>query len=483
MTNLRYALLALGIAAAAASSAQGLKKEITVQHDVVPEAAEVSKLQFTPALTLPQLQRPQLDYSTRSVFASVAPSITTLGPAAWADSIYTSPYKGYAVLGFAPMYNLNASAGYKFIDNDRTRFNAMLQYNGTAYKGRCSHSLYDGQYQRSNTVTAALGLHHALSDTKFLDFAADYTFGRYTTPATIDSTGRQQMHRFNFDALFSGGGSALSYGAGLGAGYFSYVFSPDYLLPYSLADGSVEWERMHPAHETKANINGYVASAISAHQRAGVDLDFNLLSNSRHAHAGYDYDNEEYYLGASPRHTHALLTIAPYYHLRTSAVELRAGVKAQLSINSGKALHIAPDAILSWRPVSVLALYARAGGGEWQNTLTSLFDVSPYTLSGMAFKNSHVPITAEGGITFGPLRGASVEVSWRYAAANEWLMPVTLDDGLTIFNPTKMRGYLLHAGLTYEYGDAVELRTSFEMAPQSANRGYYLWRDRAKSAA
>lgn len=472
----------LAASAAVDASAQGLRKEITVQHEVVPEQTDVTMLRFTPRFTLPQLQRPSLDYSTRSVFATVQPSITTLGPAAWADSIATSPYRGYAVLGAVPLYNLCASAGYKFIDNDRTRLNAWLQYNGTAYKGHYDGSPYNGQYQRSNTVTAAGSLHHALSQNKYLDFGLDYTFGRYTTPASVDSTGRQQMHRLNFSALFSGSNSTLSYGAGAALGFFSYAFAPEYEVENELPDGTWESERLRPAHETKVEVKGGLSARISETQRAGIALDFNVLSNSRHSHSDFDHEDMEYEMYASSRHTHALLTFAPYYRLRMSAVELKAGLKAQVTVNSGKAIHVAPDVNLTWRPVSRLALYAKAGGGEWQNTLTSLFDVSPYTLSSMAFKNSHIPVTAEGGITFGPVKGASVEVSWQYAAANDWLMPVTMEDGLTIFTPTKMRGYKLHAGVSYQYGTTVEVRTAYEMAPQGPSRGFYLWRDRAKHA-
>ena len=83
-------IFSLAIAASMSASAQGLRKEITVQHEVVPEQTDVTMLRFTPRFTLPQLQRPSLDYSTRSVFATVQPTITTLGPAAWGDSIYTS---------------------------------------------------------------------------------------------------------------------------------------------------------------------------------------------------------------------------------------------------------------------------------------------------------------------------------------------------------------------------------------------------------
>lgn len=487
MIDIRHtAAVLLTAMAATAASAQTLRKEITVEHEVVPEQTDVTMLRFAPRFVMPQLPRPQLDYSDRSVFATVRPSITTLAPVAWGDSIATSLQNGYVALGIAPIYNLGVSAGYKFINNDRTRLNAWVQYNGTAYKGHYRDSQLNGQWQRSNIVTAAASLHHALSADRFLDFGVDYTFGRYSTPASVDSTGRQQMHRFNLSGMYTGSSSTLSYGVGAGVGFFSYSFSPDLEIPNTLPDGSVEMERMRPAHETKVSIQGGVSSKIGDTQRAGIAVEANLLSNSRHTHAEFlrsdspDSPQGWYDMTQTGRHTHGLVTLAPYYKLSMAQVDFRAGVKAQVTVNSGKAIHIAPDVNLTWRPLSLLAVYGKAGGGEWQNTLTSLFDVTPYSLSSMAFKNSHVPVTVEGGVTFGPMRGVSVEVSWLYAAANDWLMPVVPEDGLTIFTPTKMRGYRFRGALGYRYGTKMELKLAYETAPQGPSRGYYLWRDRAK---
>lgn len=487
MIDIRYtAALVLTAMVATAASAQSLRKEITVEHEVVPEQTDVTMLRFAPRFVMPQLPRPQLDYSDRSVFATVRPSISILSPVAWGDSIATSQQNGYVALGLAPIYNLGVSAGYKFINNDRTRLNAWVQYNGTAYKGRCGDSGLNGQWQRSNIVTAAASFHHALSADRFVDIGVDYTFGRYTTPASADSTGRQQMHRFNFGGMYTGSTSTLSYGVGAGVGFFSYSFSPGFETEATLPDGSVTTERMRPAHETKVSLQGGVSSKIGDSQRAGIAVEANMLSNSRHTHAEYFRNDEEsadgwYEMYQTSRHTHGLITLTPYYKLELGRVDLRAGVKAQVTVNSGKAIHIAPDVNLTWRPLSLLALYGKAGGGEWQNTLTSLFDVSPYTLGSMAFKNSHVPVTVEGGVTFGPFKGMSVEVSWLYAAANDWLMPVALEDGLTIFTPAKMRGYRLRGAIGYRYGTKVELKVAYEMAPQGPSRGYYLWRDRARN--
>ncbi len=479
MHTLRYTLIAVYAAGAIAATAQSLQKEITVQHDVIPEHADVAKIRFSPQFALPQLQHPQLDYSTQGIFTPANPSITTLGPAAYADTISTTSCRGYANLGLAPIFNLCASAGYKFLDNDRTRLNAWLQYDGTAYKGRYDSSPLDKQYQRSNTVTASATLHHALERDRYLDVGIDYTFARFSTPVSPDSTGRQQVHRFNLNTLYCGTTASLAYDMGIDAGYFSNAFAPHH-DPYTSETAQSLLPQLRPAREFHIGAQGGVSSAISEHQRAGIALKFSLLSNSRHSHAAFIPDMNDYSLMPQSRHTHGLLTFSPHYRMRTEAVELHAGIKAQFTFNSGKFFHIAPDVNLSWRPVPQVALYAKAGGGEWQNSLTSLFDAAPHASGCLAYKNSHIPVTVEGGLTLGPLSGAAVELSWQYAASNEWLMPATADNGLTLFTPVNMRGYKFHAGLNYNYGSLIEFRAAYETAPQKAARGFYLWRDRSR---
>ena len=54
---------------------------------------------------------------------------------------------------------------------------------------------------------------------------------------------------------------------------------------------------------------------------------------------------------------------------------------------------------------------------------------------------------------------------------------------MLFFEKINMKGYKFHFGLGYRYRNLIDLSGSFEMAPQKINRGYYLWRDRARYVA
>lgn len=130
------AIAVISAAATATTAAQQLNKEITVEREVVPIQREATRLGFTPSVSLPPLAMERLSPSTRAITSRVPAGIVVLDPAAWADSIYISPYRGYASIGFMPLYNAMLSAGYRIVDNSTTRVGAWLQYDGTVYTSR-----------------------------------------------------------------------------------------------------------------------------------------------------------------------------------------------------------------------------------------------------------------------------------------------------------------------------------------------------------
>ena len=68
------------------------------------------------------------------------------------------------------------------------------------------------------------------------------------------------------------------------------------------------------------------------------------------------------------------------------------------------------------------------------------------------------------------------------ARANDWLMPVanSYSDLSTSFHPVDMKGYKLAVNAGYTYRSLLALTLRAEMAPQKYDKGYYLWRDRAR---
>lgn len=107
MTYLRrYAALAMLLTACGAVSAQeNLNQEITVVHHEEVRPTDAVRLNVIPSVSMPAMKSQALTYGSRQVRVDVPSSIASLAPAAYADTIYRSPYRGYAGLGYLPAFN------------------------------------------------------------------------------------------------------------------------------------------------------------------------------------------------------------------------------------------------------------------------------------------------------------------------------------------------------------------------------------------
>lgn len=475
-------------AAALHASAQSLQKEITVRHESAPERIDSRRLPLNPLVTLPKSAASNLRYSSRDIRIDVPQTLTTLAPASYGDTLPYSPFRGYASLGFMTPFNLDLSAGYKLLDSDRTRLNAWLQYNATTYR----HDDRSHGYVRRHTATAGLSLRRAVGRESYIDASLDYTFARYNTPpfdSHVTKYPYQTVHRLNASALWSL--SRSEFFCGIGAAYSRFAFANE-IPEIGFLDGSNLSRAVsndpHKASENVGRIMASLGAYTSESSHLGIDLDLSMVANSKSSSLGWAYTSlsnntlVQCIDGGRDSWTHGLATFLPYYRLASEQLDLRLGARVQLTINSGKAFHIAPDASATWHPSSSFNFYVKAGGGEVQNTLASLYDVTPYTTSLLTYGNSHVPITAEAGFTLGPWRGAYVGVSATMARANDWLMPVAnnYSDLSTSFHPVDMKGYKLAVNAGYTYRSLLALTLRAEMAPQKYDKGYYLWRDRAR---
>lgn len=457
------------------ANAQDLKQEITVDHEVVPERPDVSRLSLTPEVTLPTMPRHTLDYSTRSVSMTVPATITTLDPTAWADTIYTAPWRGYASIGIMPLFNAGASAGYKFIDNDHTRFSGFLQYNGSVWRGNYPTDDSQKRYFRSHTASVDLNLHQAVGSRSYVEAAADFGFSRYNMPGLGERLVPQNMRRAGLRASWISSTTNVFYSAGFYVNHFAFN--------NTILDELPDRHIYRPVHENNFGIKGYMRLPLDDKMSSfGVDADFSMVANNRRSQAEFSFETRDYtFLDHPGSYNHGLLTFKPYYRFDYNNFRLNLGARVDFTFNSGKVFHIAPDVLVSWRPSWIFAVFAKAGGGEHQNTLRSLYGVTPYAQTMMAYRNSHIPFTFDLGMTLGSWRGAYLQLGGGYARANDWLMPVTDMSGVTLFKPVNMRGLHWRVEAGYAYRRYGSISVSYEGAPQGYDKGYYLWRDRAKT--
>lgn len=474
-----------------APAQQQLEQEITVEHEVVPERRDVSRLNFMPAATLPAVKTVPLAYSTRNVQITVPGTINTLQPAAFADTLAVSPYRGYAALGIFPLYNLGATAGYKLIDNDHTRLAAFLQYDGSLYKGHIGNSESDRQYVRNNTGLLDITLHQAVGAKSFIDAGVEAEIAHYNMPGQLMNMAPQNMHHIAAEATWLSHFRQIDYEIGLHYGNFG--FGNTIFTEFS------QRNLMRPVTENNFGIDLKGHKSFRHYSTIGAEINFNCITNSEHSTIAFERFPNEYSFHHIGKFNHALLRLYPYYRFDIRKFRIDLGARLDFTFNSGKTVHVAPRALVSWKPSKMLTIFANAGGGEHQNSLRDLYGVTPYAQTFLAYGNSHIPITLNAGITCGTFHGFYAKASAGYARANKWLMPVSISaamnygtqsdftspviiryiNTLTVFKPVDMRGtyWRVEAGYTNRM---IEVSAAYQGAGQGYDKGYYYWRDRAK---
>jgi len=489
------ALAAVIIAGAAPSvmAQEELNQEITVKHHEEVKPTDAVKLNVSPMVSMPALPSQRLSYGNRQVKVGVPASISSLAPASYADTIYRSPFKGYAAAGYLPEFNLGASAGYKFIDNDRVRLSGWMQYNGSSY--RADNEWFGtgrSDRLRRNVATLGAALHSAVGRDSYLDLGLDYTFARFNTPGTtvteLPEEGyaydpglrNQNVHRFNAQGLWTMMTGKWSSGLGLSYGHFGYgnQVLAGFYNPYP--DGA---NPLKPVRENKISLKAFASAEAWGAKSTGMELRFSYLTNGNNASYSRVPGEDDFTFIAQGSFSHALLSLRPFYRTTWKRIDFDLGLNLDFTFNCGRAFHISPAAQATWKPSNFVTLYVKANGGERQNTIGSLFDVTYYGLPNMAYGNSHILLDGEVGVNVGLFKGFYSQISAGYAVANDWLMPVAIDSYMPIFEKINMKGYKLHVGAGYKYRNLIDFSGSFEMAPQKINRGYYLWRDRARYVA
>lgn len=463
------------------ASSQSLNKEISVERDILPEYREASRLRLTPVITLPALRPSTLTYSFTDNPAKVSSYATALSLPTFAAG-QTDSCRGYIVGGIMPAVNAALSAGYRLIDNASTALGAQMQFNNIGYHSPIPYDYIPLSYSRNDkdrlvrflSFDGGLNLTHRTGEKSILNAAALYSYSRYDYPfggGAVDECYRQQgSNRFNAniawrvnDPDFISGGLRGSFER------FAYIY---HYVSDVTAGSSLQSDKLTAPREGNWRFGGDLGMAIGENGRASIDVDFSSIIPSN-----FNNDKSSWLLRLRPA----------YSFVRSGNTDIALGALIDLTHGSGKSFHIAPDVTLSVAPSPVFKAYAKAGGGEVQNTLSSLYAASPYVLpvgyyrfGYEDFTNSHVPITVDAGIVIGPFNGFYAELFAGYARANDWCMPKS---GLIYYwKPMDVKA--AHGGIEvgYLHGNRGEIKARVEIAENSKSnpsKTYYLWRDRA----
>lgn len=479
MNRIIYKALAFVLCSVVATSvaAEDLNKVIVIKKEIDPEVKESNKINVSPQVPPLEIETTVLNYNDKAKTALVPSTITRLAPVDNVDTITWSKYRGYAALGYFPIYNMGVSAGYRFIDNDDVKLGAWLQYDGKTYKGKQK----DGTKLSFNDHEISLNAAYSqkIKNLGALSANAGYAFNSFSCPWLDDYT--QSVNRFDFDANWNSKVEGLKYNVGIGYDYFGYGKDAVYDKDFDELISKNNHNPFEAVNEHSGYLNAGASLELDDNTQVALDFGAKMIYNN-HLSDSYVIDgaiNKEVGYSIKQPYNHAILTLTPHYDFKYENFVARLGVQLDYQIDIDNEFNIAPDVYFDWSATSMLSAYAHFTGGVHHNSMSSIFDVSHYFTPSMAYQNSKLPYVIDAGVNIGPFKNASLEIFGGYARANDWYMPC-VESGVHKMESVDFDGWHLGVAASYNYKDIAKVRASYEAAPQSYDDGYYMWRDRAK---
>lgn len=481
------------IAASFTAAAQDqLNKEITIEREIVPEVRAAQRPAVFPGQLSFRTEATTLPPHTYTAASRINPEIATLQPTHTRPANPLTPYRGYIDLGYFPTADIGLSAGYAPVSTETTGLNLWAQFNNNHYKSAPLDGMSKGSFSHLKG-NIGVGFAHRFGTAGTLSLNTDVAFASFNQPWSVIEkseyeTGafaydtetpdvkKQSTFGWNFGAQWEGTASnSLTYH--IGAGFNLFNFSKGMEID--------EEETIAPVHQTGFNLSLGVNEKLGEESSVGLDIDGQFL-HYNHFISGLDAaaveENPEVLL-AAPGKTPGIATLNPYYRFGNSTASVKVGALVQFTFNSGKKFHIAPDVLLGINPAAGFGASLRVSGGEKLNTLQELSDFSPYISQMMAYGASHRPITADLALRFGPLSGASITLDLGYAAANDWLLPMAVNNQL-LFAPTDLRAMKAGATARWSYRKLLVAEASFSTVfGNEEKRTWIEWRDRARHVA
>ncbi len=500
---------AAAAACAAPAAAEDLRTEIEVDRTVVPVQRPASRLRsMSPVLVTPDVKRQTLSMSEYSAASDFAPTFNLLEPASYPALRPLSTYRGYASVGYFPGFNLGASAGYRFINKEKTRLGAWLQYNGSSYNSHIAAGGDDRPTVSNNTVTVGADFAQRFGKKSNLMIGVDYTHAALGLPTDADPSQKQGINLADVKASWWSTVGKVGYHANFDFSHTGLTKDIAFQAPLSQNPRSLA-----AAGENRFTVAlgaiGRLKSAASSW--IGIELKADIL----HVMDGLFLSEARTYgpWGAGDMmmpvtgvhmaltdysgRTSGIYSVKPYFGFGGSNVHARIGLDVDVSTGVDTKFHVAPDVMIDWNPASQVAVYGRFTGGEEYNTLRSLYDVSPFAPGINTYVNSYSPVKGRVGVVAGPFAGATAEVFAGYEATRNVPMPVVLSD-VSFYNPDVMytairdfNGFFSnnlsgwHAGvnLSYRWRSKFEAKAGFRILPSSYSHGLAECRDRARYIA
>lgn len=496
--------------AAQASAQEPLNKEITVDKEIVPQEREAQRLQLTPKIVRPEIQYKKLEWTPRAVHADPVNGLRLLPPAPWEASIEPQPYRGYVAAGYLPKLQLGLSAGYRLLDTEKTTSNVALQYSGMNYSGDIGYA--NSIDYKHHTVVAGADIEHSFNKGLTAGAALKYLHDSFSAPwmdgtvsvnpftpiwnstsgtfiPIFDRVQARKMNGIDGSVYMRHKVNSFSYGLAVDVEHTGFSGKKDLFEDISNtvveARGNLAYD-FSPTSSVKAIVS-YTDKQCSKFifPSSGILTNFSWPADLAMASGSTRY---------------GLLDATLTYNVTKEYFALSAG--AHLSSRSGdsKGTLIYPEFRLAVMPTQQFSAYINVSGGNVSmNSLGSIYREMPFISGQQQFSPTYENWSADAGINFGPFAGVTVELWGGYARVKNLWMPLFVDVTDRIIQPAvgfnefslsgtglmalKNKYTSIHYGAAvgYRFGRVVALRVSYEGAPDSDDKGYAQWLDRAKS--
>ncbi len=465
-----------------------LRQEITLEKDFVPVEKKATKKNVLPAVKKASTTgKVSLKYSDWAAPTLVPAQIPTMLPYGYRTLHNFSAARGYLQFGLGSQINATASAGYRLIDNDTTVLKAWFQHNST-WAGKNSTQLIttDGERlkQRYNDNTFGIDLSHRLSaGTLKADAMVHYDNFNYYG-------GQSKLWNDNKQTIFTGRiGAGWDGAKAMGMGNLYYHATLHY--NYTSLDRAIISDN-NGMRESLIQFGAGFDYAHTETSRLGIGLHGDFVSTKACK------DTYSSQAAGDTTHNRGIITLTPFYSIRTDMMRAQFGANVDFSISDGAKLRLSPAVKLDVTMVDGAVIYVDAQGGKRLNTLGDLYYYYRYSNPQSVPTSTFVPLDAEAGFKIGPFSGFYLKLYGGYGITNGALLPAftpALADGTDAsalayayanYIYPKVRGYKVGAEANYEFRSLVELNIKAYYAPQTKDykadgymNGYFTGIDRA----
>lgn len=445
----KYLVSVSALMLASGALAQDLNTEITVNHEIVPEEKAATRMRWLPTISLPAVNAGRLPAYSTFMPGTLTPYIMPLSAAQYADTAVCSPWRGYAVLGYGPAYNLAASAGYNFINREDLTVNGFMQFDGMRYTSKYPGINYDGK----------VNFHR---NTALVGGNAAYNISGHNLSGDVI----YQYSGYNFPVLD-----------------LPTLKTDKYFINANLAKVNVGWSTKLNKVDLRAMVNYgmiYFGKDMANNNRVALKSGLSWYASTKSTWLfDFNFSIDHSSLVGNKN----IVELHPAYQFANRKFRLKFGIDFDVprwdSLNEWGFL-LVPELYLDWTPSQYFGLWLHSTWDLVDNNRLSMYDEQPYLMADFDADEISGIWKLQLGFVVGPFRGAALRLYTGPNIAPNWYIPA-VQTGYMRSND--IGGWLWGAAFSYDYRRYLSLNVTGEYAPHKDGDydiGYAPWRDHAR---